>query len=312
MDQRASRIYHQGIKNNYILSVPKTVVIGASGFLGGNFLLSHRYIHPSCIGTTRKADNTRNIASLDLLSPNIIPVKLAETGHTDALILTGITKIERCEREKELSKKVNVHGTLELIRQLVSEGIKPIYFSSDYVFDGKTGGYTDDASTNPITEYGRQKAEVEAKIGEISEGNYLVVRLSKIFSLQRDDNSLLDEMANILASKGRVKAAYDQVFCPTLISDVIDAVGCLQAKGVVGVVNVCSPEAWSRYEIAIELAKAMRIDTNSIFRISLEEMRFDSRRPKNTSMIAKRLSTETQIKFSPILECIRLVANNWD
>lgn len=299
-------------RQNYIFleSLPKTAVIGASGFIGSAFLSVYQQRYPDIIGTTRKPGGISDIL-FDLVVPEIEPLKLAETGHKEALILAAITKIDRCETDNALTRKVNVDGTLELIRQLVTKGIKPVFFSSDYVFDGMDGNYADDAPTNPITEYGRQKAVVESKIGEIAGGNYLVVRLGKVFSLEKGDNSLFDEMARILASGGIVKAAFDQLFSPILISDVIKAVIYLQANKVTGIVNVCSPETWARYNMAIKLAKDMGIDTHRVHSLSLDELGFKSKRPQNTGMVPKRLLTEGKITFTPISQCIKQVADNW-
>jgi dTDP-4-dehydrorhamnose reductase len=273
-------------------------------------LSTYRQIYSDCVATVRKP-NIDNISYFDLLSPNITPLRLTETGHKEALIFAAITKIDRCEAEKDLTRKINVGGTLELIKQLVSEGIKPIFFSSDYVFDGISGNYADDAPTNPITEYGRQKAEVEARIDEITKGNYLIVRLSKVFSLNKGDGSLLDEMASALANGDTIRAAYDQIFCPTLISDVISAVAYLQSKGITGIINVCSQESWSRYDLAVLLAEKMGIERSRISKVSLDEIGFKANRPKNTSMIPKRLLAEKRITFTPISGCIEKVAKNW-
>lgn len=293
-------------------SIRKTVVVGSSGFLGKAFLLAHRRIHPDCIGTAKIA-STDNISQLDLLYPDIVPLRLAQTGHKEALILAGVTKIEKCESEKELTRKINVEGTLELIRQLVSEGIKPIFFSSDHVFDGNRGNYADNAPVSPITEYGRQKAEIEAKIGEISKGNFLVLRLGKVFSLVKGDGALLDEMAGTLVESDKLlRVAYDQFLCPILVTDLIKAVASLQAQQITGIVNVCSPEIWSRYDLALEIAKALRVDPARICRISLDELGFGVKRPKNTSMQIKRLLREVNFSnFTPISKCIEQVAENW-
>lgn len=292
------------------LDIPKTAVIGVSGFLGSAFLAAYRHAYPDCIGATRKREGN-NIFPLDLLTPNIAPIHLAETQHKEALIFAGISKISKCETEKQLTRRVNIDGTLELIRQLVSEGIKPIFASSDYVFDGNTGNYLDDSPTYPITEYGFQKAEVERRIGEVSNGDYLVIRLSKIFSLRKEDETLLDEMAHVLSLEKTLRAAYDQIFCPTLLSDLIRIVANLQMYRTTGIVNVCSPEVWSRYDLALEIAKAMKVNTKRVSQISLDEFGFELKRPKNTSMKIDRLLRETQCTFTPTVKCIGRVADNW-
>ncbi len=290
--------------------LPKTAIIGASGFLGSTFLSVYRHIHHDCIGTLRKAQKN-DFFTLDLLAPNITSLRLARTNHKEALIFAAIPKIDRCEKEKELSWRVNVKGTLELIRQLSEEGIKSIFVSSDYVFNGKVGNYSDDEPCSPITEYGAQKAEVEARIDGICKGDYLVIRLSKIFSINKGDGTILDEMANILTSGGIIQAAYDQVFCPTLVSDLISVVLKMQEKNLKGTFNVCSPEKWSRYDLAIKLAGAMKGNVDKVKRISLDDLGESFKRPKNTTLSVKNLQETIDFSFTPVDQCIKKVAQNW-
>jgi dTDP-4-dehydrorhamnose reductase len=290
--------------------LPKTAIIGASGFLGSTFLSVYRHIHHDCIGTLRKAQKN-DFFTLDLLAPNITSLRLARTKHKEALIFAAISKIDRCETEKKLTRRVNVEGTLELIRQLNSEGIKSIFVSSDSVFDGRTGNYLDDSPLNPITEYGAQKAEVEARIDEICKGNYLIIRLSKIFSINKGDGTILDEMAGILKSGGTIRAAYDQIFCPTWISDLINVVLRIQEMNLKGTFNVCSPENWSRYDLAIKLTNAMGKNVDKVKRISLDDLGETFKRPKNTTLSVKNLQEKIDFSFTPVDQCIMKVAQNW-
>ncbi len=249
---------------------------------------------------------------LDVLSPDVAPLKLVESGHQEAMVLTGITKIAICEKDKELSRKINVDGTLELVRQLLSAGIKPIVFSSDIVFDGVTGLYDEDARTNPVNEYARQKAEVEARIKEICKrNNYLIVRLSKTFSLDKGDGTFLDEMASILKSGGVVRAAYDQVFSPLCVLDLVKLVIVLQTKGLTGTININPPEIWSRYDLALTLAKCMGVSSNHIKQISLADLQETFQRPRNTSMKADKVIWETDYQFPATRKYIEKIAGNW-
>jgi len=292
-----------------IKNIPKTAVIGASGFIGSAFLPVYRQIYPDCVGTS-KVKNKDTLAYFDLLTPDISNLHLSESQHKEALIVAAIPKIHECEINKDFTRNVNVNGTLELIRQLASKGIKPIFTSSDYVFDGITGNYIDESNINPITEYGKQKAEVEIKIAEITKGNYLVIRLGKIFSLEKNDGTLLDEIAGILSSGGVINAAYDQIFCPMVISDLVDIIINLQLCQITGIINVCGPEIWSRHQLALEIAKAMDINPDKVKKVSLDEIGLGGR-PKNTSMKINRLLKVTDSKFTPIKKSIEEVAKNW-
>lgn len=291
--------------------VPKTAVIGATGFIGKFFFAAHRRIHRDCMGTSRDTGR-EDMSYLDLFSPEIAPLKLAKSGHQAALILAGIAKLAACEKEKKLTRKINVDGTLDFVQHLVDEGIKPIFFSSDNVFDGVTGLYDEESLPNPLNEYGRQKAEVESRMKEIcTKGNYLIVRISKVFSLDKGDGTLFDEMASILKSGGLVRAAYDQIFSPIFVLDLVKLVTILQMKGVTGVININSPEIWSRYDLALALAQCMGVSSDRIEKISLTDLREGFSRSKNTTMKTDKLLRGTGYKFTPMMRYIERIAESW-
>ena len=291
--------------------VPKTAVIGATGFIGKRFFTAYRRIYPDCIGTCRDI-NQEDMLFFDLFFPSIGPLKLSETGHQEALIVAGITNIAQCEKEKELSRKINVDGTLDFIQQFVREGIKPIFFSSDTVFDGVAGLYDEDSLPQPLNEYGRQKVEIESGIKEIcADGNYLIVRISKIFSLERGNGTLFDEMATTLKSGKVVRAAYDQIFSPLFIFDLLEIITILQTKGVTGVININPLEIWSRYDLALTLAKCMGVNPNRIEKISLDDLGETFKRPKNTTMKTDKIIQKTGYKFMPMIQYIEQIAQSW-
>jgi dTDP-4-dehydrorhamnose reductase len=289
--------------------IPKTAVFGAYGFIGSRFWAAYRQKFPDSVGA-ENIPKTPEVSKFDLFSPDIKPLSLKETWHKYALILAAIPGIDKCENEKELTRKINVEGTLELARQLAAEGIKPVFFSSDNVFDGTSGNYADEAILKPLNEYGWQKAEVETMLREVTDDNYLIIRMSKVFGLTKGDNTIFDEMAKLLLEGKDVRAAYDQIFCPTYVNDVINAVFYLQTKDATGIYNVCVPEKWSRYDMAVAVAKELGVNQSKVLKISLDEIG-RIKRPKNASLNPKKLMTEKAVSFASVAECIKKVAENW-
>jgi dTDP-4-dehydrorhamnose reductase len=222
-----------------------------------------------------------------------------------------VTGLARCEAERAHTRARNVDGTLELARQLAGEGVVPVFFSTDQVFDGQDGRYVDRAPTNPLNEYGAQKAEVERRLPEVCGGRCLVIRLGKVFGLARGDRTLLGEMACRLTSGQEVRAARDQVFCPVLVGDVVRAVLALEAAGATGVVNVCGPEAWSRFDLAQSVARALGADPSLVKGISLDDLGEPFRRPKRTDLLCRRLNETVDLEFRPIAACITSVAQEY-
>lgn len=277
--------------------VPRTLIVGANSFIGGHLLTAYQEIHPSTIGTTRRPSEP-GLAYLDLEIPNLDSLDLK--GYGAAILAAAVSRVVPCEGDPEGTRRVNVTGTLRLIEQLRARNIVPVFLSTDYVFDGaSTTGYADDAPRCPCTEYGRHKAEVEQAF-EASGAPFLVLRLSKIYSLERGDGSLLDEMASHLLSGRGYSAAHDQVFCPTYVRDLAPAIMELQRKGATGIFNFCADEAWSRYDIARAVAQQVGLSPDVVQRVSLDDLPGSFCRPKCTVLRPERLQRETSIRLTPL------------
>jgi dTDP-4-dehydrorhamnose reductase len=287
----------------------KTAVIGATGFIGRHLLAAYRSSYPDCVGTGFSGGGP-GLSFFDIRKPKLELLRLEETGHRAILIAAGKSSVALCERERDVTRAINVDGTLDLVRQAGRTALQVIFLSSDYVFDGRAGRYHDHAETTPATEYGRQKASVEKEIPSLT-ANSLILRLSKIYGVQKGDGTLLDEMAYSLATGRQLLAAKDQIFNPTYIEDLVHAIATIQAKGLTGILNLCSPETWARYDVAVAVARAMRADLGRVSAIKLHELAPSENRPLNTSMVCSRLEAETRLSFTPLLQCVDQVASNW-
>ena len=155
----------------------------------------------------------------------------------------------------------------------------------------------------PNTEYGRQKAIVETQM-QSSGKPYLIVRLSKVFGLVKDDKTLLDEMAGRLVMGQPCRAAYDQVFSPTWVDDVVRAILEIQQHGLRGIINVCTPEVWTRYDLAEAIKETLDCPDNLVEKISLDDLDSSVRRPKRTNMVCGRLGKETEFRFTTMATCL--------
>ncbi len=273
----------------------KTLIIGKNSYIGSNLYTSYKKLCSDIIGTTR--NDISDPYYFDLLSPDISHFNLE--NYKWAIICASIPNVAKCENEKELSFSLNVTGTINLIKQLHEKGVKIIFLSSDYVFDGEKGNYKENDTVSPISNYGVHKAIVEKEIPNICGTNFLILRLSKIFSLQ-PDSTLLFEMINKWEKHQIVSAAYDQIFSPLLIDDLFSIIYLLQEKNASGIFHVCSNAAWSRYDIAILLANKLKTNLNLLKKISLDELNETFKRPKNTSMNNSKLTKLLNYKTKSI------------
>lgn len=271
----------------------KTLVVGSDGFIGRHFLKAYQKNDPTTFGTT--------IDTLNICQPTLKPFDL--TGVEYALIVAALPRIAQCEQEKELTRRVNLTGTLELVQQLIDKRITPILFSTDYVFDGIAGNYNEESPLNPLNEYGRQKAELQKELPKICGDNFLLIRPSKVFGHTSGDGTLLDEMVTHLRLEMPIRAARDQFFSPLSITDLINGVIALQNKQSRGVFHICGTKC-SRFEIGQAIARRLSSNMSLVQSISLDDLKDAFQRPKDTSMICDKFNETTGIKIKPVMNYI--------
>ena len=238
-----------------LLLVHPLIVIGSKGFIGSHFCRAF----PEALAVDR--------SMLDLCNPQIC---FATHKRRFALIAAGMANPKACEANPQFSHRCNVIGTLKLGKELCERGIIPIFFSTDYVFD-------DALMIAPLNRYGEQKAELEA---EASHLDALILRLSKVYGVEKGDGSLFDEMAARLTRGEAILAAHDQVFAPIFIDDVIRHTMAFLKAGKRGIVNLVGPSFAPRLEMARKLAAELKVEKALVKAMSLDDLLDGVKRPK--------------------------------
>lgn len=287
----------------------KTAIIGANGYIGTYILRKYREIYPDCIGTA--FSNPRdNLLPFDLRFPKVEQLQLQKNDYEAVLIASAKPNIAWCEANPKESYELNVKGTLELVKQLEQQSLKTLFFSSDYVFNGQDGNYKDTHEPNPNTEYGRQKAEVEREIPNITK-NYTILRLSKIYGTTCKDNTLIDSLSAALL-QGKVQTvATDQFFSPTHVNDIVSMLLFLQEQDVKGLVNLCNTNKYSRYQIAKQLVEELGVSPLLIQGVPLHSIPGMTDRPLDTSLIHSAILQKMQPELISIQEAIKQISLCW-
>lgn len=285
-----------------------SAIIGASGFIGGHLLAKYKGTCPGTVGTAFSRVRG-DLVPFDLRDPDLNALSLPSETR-DLLIVSAAPNIAYCEQNPEQSVALNVTGTLSLITQAIAAGLRPVFLSSDYVFSGREGAYADDAEACPSTKYGMQKYAIEACLPALT-NRYLVLRLSKVYGTQKGDATLLDDFAKQLVAGKEIRAATDQIFSPTFIGDVVEAIVAVQKSGINGTVNLCAPVPWSRHGVALEMARHLGADPDLVVPVSLHDFPGMENRPLNTSLANKKLSSVYRAPFQTIAESAAILAGHW-
>ncbi len=134
------------------------LIVGGDSYIGSALhgLWSKRGV--ACSASTRKELlSPADCLTIDL-EKRIWPTQLE--GYSIAIICAGINDVSVCENNVEFTRKVNVDGVIALARGLSKNGTSLYLLSSTRVFDGSKPFPKTTSKLCPVTEYGRQKAEV--------------------------------------------------------------------------------------------------------------------------------------------------------
>ena len=232
----------------------------------------------------------------------------ASNEPTVGVISAGISQVDRCLRERETTHVVNVENTIRLIQDFRDLGIKPLFISSHAVFDGETGYDDEERPKRPISEYGRQKLEVERYI-EDQAPHTLVFRLDKVVGDNPEDAHMFSEWHKWILDNRTVTCIQGQLFAPTHVQDIARSIvlGCQQ--GLTGFYNLAGPEFFSREELARQFAVMLGREA-SIVSKPMEEFGFLDPRPLKSYLDSTKLVKATGIRFTSMREVMKSFIEN--
>ena len=192
------------------------LVIGGDGLVGGEIVLALRGSGHAVRATSRRP--RPDALPLDLADPDVRFVQ--RERHACAFVCAGITNMRECERAPGEARRVNVEGTLKVMRALAAAGTHLVFLSSGQVFDGDVPLPGETAARRPKNLYGRQKLEVEDAITR--EGlPAAVLRITKI--LARSPVGIFRTWHEALRAGQPAMAATNITIAPVAVEDVAQA-----------------------------------------------------------------------------------------
>lgn len=275
------------------------LILGAGGLVGSNLYRTAIKRGYKVVATTRRDGQIEDSVFFDFATgnPKDLSKFIIDPNKTCAIIAGGITNIGYCFVHKDEVKAVNVDGTIRLLRYFNDIGVKTVWFSSDQVFDGIKGDYSEDDIVNPICEYGRSKMIVEQFVLQ-NLPDTLIYRIPKQYDNTLSNKNLFSEIKNELETNGIIRNIQGLVYNPTYVKDTVECVIKGIENGLYGLYNVASPQCIPRHEISKVLLSKMGITVDKSIRVPLESLTF-LKEPKalNTTMNTDKFARAIGYRF---------------
>lgn len=278
----------------------KTVLVtGSNGLLGQK--ITEKILNEGGVNliATSKGENRYPIkegyvyADMDILNPDNVR-EVIKSYMPDAIIHTAaMTNVDTCEDQKELAYQLNVTAVATLIQICEELDIQLVHLSTDFIFDGENGPYTEEAAPNPLSYYGETKLMAEELIKK-SKSNWVILRTIIVYGIVSDmSRSNIVLWAKGALEKGQpLNIVNDQWRMPTLAEDLADICFLAIEHDAQGVYNASGKDMMSISELVAKVADFWHLDKGLINEISAETLNQTAKRPKKTGFILDKSMTE--------------------
>jgi dTDP-4-dehydrorhamnose reductase len=244
----------------------KVMVLGASGLLG------------KALTREWHGDEIHGLSSRDVDIRDATKLRQAvAASRPDWIVLSAAyTNVDVCESDPDLAFAVNRDGAANVAEAANRAGVKMLFISSDYVFDGnKTTPYEASDPRNPRSVYGRSKAEAEVELAKILP-ECCIVRTSWLYGM--GGKCFPDTILKLAANRPSLDVVNDQHGCPTYTVDLARAIIQLCRKGATGIVHATNAGNCSWFEFAQAILKAAGL-TTEVRPVSTAQMARPAPRP---------------------------------
>ena len=281
----------------------RALIIGASGQVGGALagLCVRRKIE--VYPTSRVG---QGFVYLDLADPASVAAAFAKSRPDLVLLCSAMTYVDGCEREPELARRINAAGPALTAEECRRYGSKLVYFSTEYVFDGKGGPYGEEDPVNPVSVYGRTKLEGER--AALALDGALSVRTTVVYSHNPASKNFIMQLINSSRSGAKMRVPSDQISNPTYAPDLAAAALDLAAKGASGIYNVVGPDWLGRYDFALKACAAFGFDPAFLEPKLTSELGQAAARPLTAGLKTGKLERELGHGLPGTEECLRKIA----
>lgn len=267
----------------------KILITGSNGLLGQKIvrqlLKSGVQFLATSLGENRNSKcPTENYRSMDITDPDDIN-SVVDAFQPSAIINTAaMTNVDACEDNEDLCRQINVTAVKHLLAAAKKQKAFLTHLSTDFVFDGENGPYSEEDERNPLSIYAQSKADSEDILMNADYKAWAILRTIIVFgqgeNMSRSNIVLWAKSA--LAEGKPLSIVNDQFRAPTWADDL--AWACIQAAKTktTGLFHISGPETFSIFELVSRVAKFHGHNLDNIAEVSSTTLNQKAKRPPKT------------------------------
>ena len=292
----------------------KILITGSNGLLGQKLLHKLRLdknveLHAISIGDNRvNVRENYTYYSLDI-TDKISVNNLINKIQPDVIFNTAaMTNVDECESNKQKCEEININSVKYLVDISEQLNIHLIHISTDFIYDGKQGLYSEDDHPNPLSFYGLSKLKSEELLKN-SNCKWTLLRTIVVYGVTESPkkNNIILWAKEALEQNKEISVVTDQFRAPTFAEDLADACIASFKKKKYGIFNISSEEIMSIYDIVFRVAKFYNLNIDLINKISTKDLNQKATRPYKTGFVLHKAKELLNYKPHSLEESLVLI-----
>lgn len=252
------------------------LITGGAGMLG-HLLVSH-------FKSRHKVSYTTHRYAIDIDGAEQISWDLAQGPKAlkgmDAVIHTAaMTNVDLCQQHPDQAYQSNVTATRNVA--VSAPGTQVIYISTDFVFNGVKGDYSENDIPSPLSVYGRTKLEGEGQIPN----DGCIIRTS-IYGLGSGPQrpGMVEKVIARLRNGETVNGFTDQIFTPISTGNLALFIEEIMERRMTGIYNIGSSQPCTKFEFIRSIARAFGFDPEQVLPGLSSSVKYLAPRPRDVSL----------------------------
>jgi dTDP-4-dehydrorhamnose reductase len=278
---------------------------------GGNGLLGTKVIERALdepvieiISTSR--DTCRNgylgsfpFSQMDITDGESVQRVIGQFQPEVVIHTAAMTNVDACETNRDEAWSINTLGTEHVATACRSVGARLVHLSTEYVYDGENGPYSEGDAVHPLGWYAQTKWESEERARAVCD-NLVIGRTTIIIGQAPHVRAnFVVWLVNQLRDGKPANIVVDQIGSPTLADNLAEMVLALAVSDVQGVYHTAGDSVLSRFDYALLIAKTFGLDDSGIHPITTAELNQPAPRPLKAGLLMDKFKRD--IPSVPVL-----------
>ena len=217
---------------------------------------------------------------------------LVKETRPDVIINSAaMTDVDLCESQPDIAVLVNATSVGYVADAAREADAFLVQISTDYVFNGDKGQYSETDSPNPINHYGLSKLKGEEAALRTGEGAQCIARASVVYGWGRAHRpNAATYVYDRLSKKEKVSMVNDQFSSPTLNTNLAGMVLEIAERKIPGIIHTAGASRLNRHDFALHIARAFGLDAGLIAAVESKNLNWKAKRPPDSSLRTDKAS----------------------